>query len=105
MCTHPLVYIVPHGSRWVWISLPGLLIFPCKVSIVLYCHICPRVTLLTVLLLMWGFHFLSVNFSTEPELLALEFLIYWKMDSYSRNMAHENSPTALFFFIYKMKIK
>ena len=33
-CTHPLVSIVPHGSRWVWISLPGLLILPLKVSII-----------------------------------------------------------------------
>ena len=44
-CTHPLVPIVPHRPRWVWISLPGLLIFPCKVPIVPHCHICPRVTL------------------------------------------------------------
>ena len=75
-CTHPMVSVVPHGSRWVWISLPGLLILPCEVPIVPHCHICPRVTLLTVLLFMWGFHFLSVNLPTEPELIALEFFIH-----------------------------
>ena len=35
-CTHPLVSIVPHGPRWVWISPQGSLILPWKVSIVPY---------------------------------------------------------------------
>ena len=101
-CTHPMVSIVPHGSRWIWISLPGLMILPCEVPIVPHCHICPRVTLLTVLLFMWGFHFLSVNFPTEPELLALEFLIH-------RNgflqQKQGNPKTVLQLFFFKKKTK
>ena len=63
-CTHPLFSIVTHGSRWVWISLYRLLPLPWKVPIVPHCHVSSRVTLLTVLLFIWGFHFLSVNFPT-----------------------------------------
>ena len=48
-----MVSVVPHGSRWVWISLPGLLILPCEVPIVPHCHIFPRVTLLRLLPLVW----------------------------------------------------
>ena len=36
-CTHPWrVSIVPHGPRWVWISLQGLLILPWKVFVIPY---------------------------------------------------------------------
>ena len=63
---HSLVSIFPHGPRWVWISPYRLLISPLvwKVPIASHCHVSPRVTLLTVLLSIWVFHFLSVNFPT-----------------------------------------
>ena len=45
-CTHPWrVSIVPHGPRWVWISLHGLLILPWKVSVIPHGHICTMVSL------------------------------------------------------------
>ena len=55
------VPIVPHGSRWVWISLYRLLPLVWKVPIVPHCHVSSRVTLLTVLLSIWVFHFLSIQ--------------------------------------------
>ena len=52
---------IPHRSIWVWISLYRLLPLPWKVPIVPHCHVSSRVTLLTVLLSIWGFHFLSIQ--------------------------------------------
>ena len=59
-CTHPLVSIFSHRPR-VWISLYRLLPLPWKVPIIPHSHVSSRVTLLTVLLFMWGFHFLSIQ--------------------------------------------
>ena len=86
-CTLPLVSIVTHGSRWVWISLYRLLPLPWKVPIVPHCHICPRVSLLTVLLFMWGFHLITINFPTE--LLAFRIFNPLKMDSCSKQGRHQ----------------
>ena len=45
-CTHPWrVSIVPHGPRWVWISLHGLLILSWKVSVIPHGHICTMVSI------------------------------------------------------------
>ena len=101
-CTHPLVSIFPHGPRWVWISPYRLLISPLvwKVPIIPHSHVSSRVTLLTILLSIWVVHFLSVNFPTEPKLLALKFSNPLEMDSCSKDMAHENSPATLFFFFF-----
>ena len=58
-----IVDIFPHGPRWVWIAPYRLLNSPLvwKVPIVSHCHVSSRVTLLTVLLSIWVFHFLSIQ--------------------------------------------
>ena len=52
---HSSIDLYSHGYRWVWISLPRLLIFPCLVSIVPHCHICSRVSLHSVLIVLLSF--------------------------------------------------
>ena len=94
-CTQPLVSIVTHGSRWVWISPYRLLPLVWKVPIVPHCHISPRVTLLTVLSSIWGFHFLSIQTTG-------------KCNPTVEIGPHKNNTETIlqhFFFLYEMKIK
>ena len=104
-CTRPLAPIVPHGPIWVWISLHGLLILPWDVSIIPHRHICSKVCLHRVFIVLFSlFHLDTIQIQprfcgrSSLTILPPRFLIHWEWFPTTKIGQHKNSPTTTFFF-------
>ena len=112
-CTHPWrVSIVPHGPRWVWISLNWLLILPWKVSVIPHGHICTMVSLHRVLTVLFSlFHLVIIQiqsrFCGRSSLTSLppRFLIHWEWILAAKTGQHKNSPATTFFYFFYSGMK